>query len=42
MNCGSVIICVNNFVDLVEYDLDITYPKTHQLFCLGTIGTTTM
>lgn len=38
MNCGSVIICLNNYVDLVDYELSVTYPKTHRLFCLGKVS----
>lgn len=35
MNCGKVIICVNNFVDLFDYKLAVTIPRTHYLFCNG-------
>lgn len=35
MNCGKVIICVNNFVDLVDFSLVVIFPKSHDLFCVG-------
>lgn len=38
MNCGNVIICVNNFVDLIDYRLRVTYPKTHSFYCVGDVG----
>lgn len=38
MNCGKVIICVNNFVDLVDFKLLVTFPNTHDLFCVGKRG----